>query len=138
MTKQLSVEYRQDPQTSWWTATVTEESALVTQGKTLREARAQVRRALSCVRTDADELSLRGRTVWDHRSDLPPKMLAMLARAADLRVQSLDVDDDLDRVTSEAVHELLNERKLSYRATGQLLGITHQRVEQIAKRELQA
>ena len=90
------------------------------------------------MRDDTEDVCLRGRTVWDHRSDLPPQVIAMLAHAADLRVQSLDVDDELERATSQVVHQLLNERKLSYRATGQLLGITHQRVEQIAKREAQS
>jgi predicted RNase H-like HicB family nuclease len=65
----LSVQYRQDRDTSWWTATMPEEPAVVTQGKTLRDAYENVRKALALVREDAERVQLRGKTDWSKRSD---------------------------------------------------------------------
>lgn len=131
----LIVEYRQDPETSGWTATMPDVPAVVTQGKTLKEAHERVRAALALVRPDEGETILRSRTVWDQRKELSREALQAVKAEGDLRVRSLDVNVQLERVTARAVRILINEEGLSYRNAGHLLGITHQRVEQIIAKQ---
>lgn len=130
---ELSVQYRQDPDTSWWTATMPDEPAVVTQGKTLREVYENVRKALTLVREDADRVLLRGETDWSNRSDLSADVLQAVRSESDLRVRFLEAEDELERATRRAVKVLIRVRHYSFRDAGQLLGITGQRVEQISK-----
>ena len=131
--KTFTVEYRQDPDTNGWTATMPDEPAVVTQGKTLKEAHQRVRAALGLVRDDANEVTLRGQTVWGAGNELSPQALRAVKAEGDLRVRALELSVELERVTADAVRVLIVNEKKTYRAAGQLLGITHQRVEQIAK-----
>jgi len=128
----LTVEFRQDRESNWWTATMPDVPAVVTQGKTLREAYQSVRDALSLVREDADRATLRGRTVWD-RPDLSEDVLRAVRTEGDLRLRSIEAEYELEQATREAVHLLIERKRYSFREAGQLLGITHQRVEQISK-----
>lgn len=130
----LSVEYRHDPDTGGWTATMPEVLELVTQGRTLKETHGRVRSALGLVVDEPESVMLKGHTVWSDRPDLSQAALELVRQESDLRVQSLDLQARLEAVTAAAVQKLLQERQ-TFRAAGQLLGITHQRVEQIARRE---
>jgi len=134
----LSALYRQDPQTRWWTVTMPEVPAVVTQGKTLNEAFQNVRKALALVRDDAARVLLQGRTDWSDRSDLPADVLQAVQLESDLRIRFLEIEDALDRATNKAVRVLMRTKHYSYRDAGQLLGITGQRVEQISKLIAQA
>jgi len=134
----LSVQYRQDRDTSWWTATMPEEPAVVTQGKTLRDAYENVRKALALVREDAERVQLRGKTDWSKRSDLNGDVLQAVQSESDLRVRLLEMQDELERATRTAIRVLMTTHRYSYRHAGQLLGIAHQRVEQISKLMSQA
>lgn len=130
----LLVEYQLDPETNGWTATMPDVSALVTQGKTLKEAHERVRSALLLFREDADKIVLKGRTVWPRKmGGISEVALRMVRAEADLRVAALDVEAQLELATIQAVHVLIVEERQTYRAAGSLLGISHQRVEQIAK-----
>lgn len=128
----LLVEYQLDPETSGWTATMPDVPAVVTQGKTLKEAHERVRAALSLVRDDAADVVLQGRTVWpDEAFDISEEAMKVVQIEADLRVQALDIDSRLESATVQAVQILVREEKQTYRRAGSLLGISHQRVEQI-------
>ena len=136
MKNPLFVEYRQDPENDWWTATVREVPEVVTQGKTLTEAHGRVRKAIELVRGAQESMAyvpLTGETVWDNRDDLDNDVRQVAKAEADLRVHLLDTEDKLEVATQRAVTVLVKERGFSYRVAGKLLGITHQRVEQIAK-----
>jgi len=130
---QLLVEYQLDPETNGWTATMPEVPAVVTQGKTLKEAHERVRVALSLFRDDAAEVVLKGRTLWPKAMGISKDALRMVKAEADLRVTALDVEAQLEIATVRAVQVLILEERQTYRAAGSLLGISHQRVEQIAK-----
>jgi predicted RNase H-like HicB family nuclease len=129
----LFVEYRQDSENDWWTATVREEPSVVTQGRTLQEAHDRVRKAIDLVRGQESHVPLTGETVWLGRDDLDEEVLRVAKQEGDLRVRLLQVQDELELATRDAVNELVKDRHLSYRVVGRLLGITHQRIEQIAK-----
>lgn len=130
----VQVRYEQDPETAWWTATVPDVPAVVAQGKTLMDAHRQVRAALNLARgSNARPFFLLGETVWEKRDDLPPDAIALAKRESDLRIRCLDLQAQLDAATREAVTKLHLTRGFSLRVVARLLGITHQRVEQIAK-----
>lgn len=128
------VRYKQDPKTAWWTATVPEEPAVVSQGKTLAEAHRRVRKAIALVRGESRPLVLQGETDWSDRNDLSNDISRLIKEEGDLRVRRLEIQEALERTTYEAVRLLIIENKFSFRAAGRLLGITHQRVQQIAQK----
>jgi predicted RNase H-like HicB family nuclease len=128
----LAVVYRQDAKTSWWTATVEKSPALVTQGKTLKEAYERVRKALSLVRDDSQTVLLKGSAKWDHREDIPSDQRQMIADETNLRIHVLEMETALEHATRVAIVQL-REKNYSFRKIGQLLGITYQRVEQLSK-----
>ena len=131
--KPLLVEFQLDPETNGWTATMPAVPAIVTQGKTLKEAHERVRAALSLVRDDAADVVLQGRTVWHSAMGISNEALQVVQIEADLRVQALDIEAQLESATVQAVQVLVREERQTYRAAGSLLGISHQRVEQIDK-----
>lgn len=134
-TTNFDVEYRLDPVTKGWTATMPDFPAIVTQGRTLKEAHTQVRAALSLLRRDAEEAKLRGRTVWPDSLGLSDKAIKAIREEVDLRLQALELEARLEHATAHAVQLLIRSERQTYRAAGALLGITHQRVEQIDKLE---
>jgi hypothetical protein len=109
--------------------------AVVTQAKTLAEAHARVRSALSLFRDDAADVVLLGQTVWPEYVDfgLSESALQAIKIETELRLRSLDTEAQLERATYQAVRQLMGQVGQTYRAAGLLLGISHQRVEQIAK-----
>ena len=129
----LMVDYQLDPETSGWTATMPEVPALVTQGKTLKEVHGRVRSALSLLREHAADVTLQGQTVWSQDYGISNEALKLVQLEANLRVQALDVEAQLESATVQAVGVLIRKEQQTYRDAGSLLGISHQRVEQIAK-----
>lgn len=129
----LTVEYRLDPQTQGWTATMPEVPELVTQGKTLGDAHRRVRQALALLREDAQTVELQGRAVWDASVPLSEAALEAVRTETELRIRVLDLEPLLERATAHAVQVLILEENQTYRFAGSVLGITHQRVEQIAR-----
>lgn len=132
---QLLVEFRQDAEKNWWTATLPSYPSVVSQGRTLEEGLINVRKALALVRDDAQALDLVGKTRWDHRKDLSPKALRAVRVASNLRLAFLAAQFRSQTMTRAAVLTLRREN-YSFRGAGRLLGITHARVEQIFKEEL--
>jgi hypothetical protein len=65
-------------------------------------------------------------------------VLQAVQSESDLRVRLLEMQDELERATRTAIRVLMTTHRYSYRDAGQLLGITHQRVEQISKLMSQA
>ena len=136
-TAPLVVEFRQDAETSGWTVTMPSVPQLVTQGKTLKDAHSRVRLALAALGEGegAASVRLQGFVIWADRPDLSDEAMKWISQESELRVRSLDLQVELERVTKEAVRVLIERDHLTYRSAGVLLGITHQRVEQIAKQE---
>jgi len=129
----LIVEYQLDPETKGWTATMPKVPSLVTQGKTLKEVHGRVRVALSLVRDDAADVILQGRTLWPQEYGISREALQAVQEEADLRVKALDVEALLERATAHAVRVLVVQERQTFRSAGSLLGISHQRVEQITQ-----
>lgn len=111
----------------WWMASVPSVQGCRTQGRTIKRATRRIREALSLFVNDAEkaglevELKLPGdfkRAIEKYKAE------ARAARDAQTRTAEL-----AKRLASRAVREL----HLTMREAGKLLGVSHQRIEQIAR-----
>ena len=124
--KTYTVEYERD-ESGWWVASVKGVRGCHTQGRTIDEARRRIREALSLFVKDAG----RAKLVDDVR--LPAgvrrkmKVLSSIRRAVDVRQAKAQV------LARKAVDDLTKGMGLSLRDAGRLLGLSHQRVQQLAR-----
>jgi len=124
-----TVRYERDSDSGWWTAQVKQAPAAITQGRTIAEARRRIREALALA-IDDDSAAQKAELVDDVR--LPIDARKVLARARADR-QRLEADTKrAQATTSIAVRKLTRSLHLSVRDVGELLGISHQRVQQLA------
>jgi predicted RNase H-like HicB family nuclease len=124
--KTYHVDYERDD-AGWWVATVREVAGCHTQGRTIEEARRRIREALSTAVDDADKAALADSV------KLPKPIEREVRRAKDLR---RDVEERTARAgdaARKAVRALLKDMGLSVRDAGTLLGMSGQRVQQLAK-----
>lgn len=96
-----------------------------TQGRTLRAARERMRDALSLFVPDADTAQI----VEDLQ--LPNDALGAVRRSAQLRAHATEAQQESQVATRDAVRSLL-EAGLTLRDAGEVLGLSYQRVHQLA------
>ena len=125
--KRFTVVYERD-ETGWWVAQVKDAPEAITQGRTLAEARRRIREALGLA-LGSDVAARRATLVDDVR--LPPA--ARRAVTAVLKSRSrLEKDKELlAKAMNEATTQLLDTVGLSVRDTGELLELSHQRIQQL-------
>jgi predicted RNase H-like HicB family nuclease len=124
----FTVKYERD-ESGWWVAQVKEAPAAVTQGRTISEARRRIREALALA-LDDDEKAEAAKLVDEVK--LPAEARRAVARAQQAR-KRLEVDAARAQESTEAaIRQLVRKLGLSVRDAGELLGISHQRVQQIA------
>lgn len=109
----------------WWVASVREVPGCHTQGRTLRQARIRAREALGLYVADAQKASL------DLEIRLPARASRVLAEHRNARVRAEKEIGRAQRATREAVQALTRDLHLGVRDAGELLGLSHQRVQQI-------
>lgn len=109
----------------WWVASVREVPGCHTQGRTLRQARARAREALGLYVADAQKASL------SLEIRLPARASRVLAQHRNARVRAEKEIDRAQRATREAVQALTKGLHLGVRDAGELLGLSHQRVQQL-------
>ena len=127
MAARYLVEYRRD-ETGWWQARVPTIKGCHTQGRTVDEARKRIREALSLFVEDAAHATL----VDDVKL---PAVAARTLRAFMLsKREATSVRSRLAAATRRAVDRLhKGDLGLSTRDTAHLLGLSHQRVSQLAR-----
>lgn len=124
-----TVRYERDEDSGWWMAQVKEVPAAITQGRTIAEARRRIREALALA-LDDDAAAEKAKLVDDVK--LPADARRALERA---RADRKRLEAEAERAqasTTVAVKKLTQKLGLSVRDAGELLGISHQRVQQIA------
>lgn len=128
MRASYTVRYERD-EAGWWIAQVKEAPAANTQGRTIAEARLRVREALGLALGD-DAAAQRFKLVEDVKLPADARRALREARAARARLaeESKKAQDS----TAKAVRMLLKGMHLSVRDAGELIGISPQRVPQLA------
>jgi predicted RNase H-like HicB family nuclease len=124
MTKRYTVRYERD-EAGWWVASVKGVRGCHTQGRTLDEARRRVREALGLVVANA------GRAELVDEVRLPREVQRTLAEFRAARTRAEREQQKARTATRAAVRELRRRLKLGVRDAGTLLGLSHQRVQQI-------
>ena len=111
----------------WWVATVRGVKGCHTQGRTINEAERRIREALGLFVEDADEAAL------VRNVKLPDNVKKVVGLHRKYGKQFVDVKEKFKDATVQAVKVLTGEFGLSVRDAGELLGLSHQRVQQIQK-----
>jgi predicted RNase H-like HicB family nuclease len=128
MRTSYTVRYERD-ETGWWVAQVKEAPAAITQGRTIAEARRRIREALALA-LDDDAAAKRAKLIDDVK--LPADVRRALEDARAARARLADESKKAQKTTAKAVRTLLESMHLSVRDAGDLIGISPQRVHQLA------
>jgi predicted RNase H-like HicB family nuclease len=123
-----TVRYERD-ETGWWVAQVKEAPAAITQGRTIAEARRRIREALALA-LDDDAAAKRAKLIDDVK--LPADARRALDEARAARARLATESRKAQKSTAKAVRALLESMHLSVRDAGDLIGISPQRVHQLA------
>jgi predicted RNase H-like HicB family nuclease len=110
-----------------WIARIPEVPGCHTHGRTLEQARTRLREALGLWVDRADEV------VIDERIRLQPELRAAIERSRRTRDRAEREREHAQRET-QAAAEALVEEGVSLRDAGELLGLSHQRVQQLVRR----
>jgi Uncharacterized conserved protein len=121
------VVYERD-ETGWWVAQVKNAPEAITQGRTLAEARRRIREALGLA-LGSDVAARQATLVDDVR--LPPDARRAITAVVKSRSRLEKDKELLAKAMNEATTQLLDTVGLSVRDTGELLELSHQRIQQL-------
>ena len=128
MKKRYTVRFDKDADSGWWVVTVPEIPGCLTQGRSLAEGRRRIREALALFIDE--KLAATVDLVDDVR--LPRSTGAVVKQAATVRAQLDELQAEAIRATSVAAKLLVRKSGLSVRDAADLLGVSHQRIQQLA------
>jgi predicted RNase H-like HicB family nuclease len=110
-----------------WIAHVPSVRGCHTYGRTINQARKRVREALALWVDDAETAEL----VEDVR--LPPRALEAVRRSRNARRRATEQREKAHETTAEAARTLVEDLDLGLRDAADLLGLSHQRVQQLVR-----
>jgi predicted RNase H-like HicB family nuclease len=122
--KKYRVVYERD-ETKWWVARVPRIRGCHTQGRTIDEARSRIREALSLFVEGADAVELVDIV------KLPSDVNRQLVAYRSARSKAVKEQERAQSRAKSVVKILTKKMRLSVRDTGKLLGLSHQRVQQL-------
>jgi predicted RNase H-like HicB family nuclease len=128
MKKRYTVQFDKDADSGWWVVTVPEIPGCLTQGRSLAEGRRRIREALALFIDE--KLAATVDLVDDVR--LPKSTGAVVKQAATVRAQLDELQAEAIKATSAAAKLLVRKSGLSVRDAADLLGVSHQRIQQLA------
>ena len=112
-------------ETGAWIARVPDVPGCHTYGRTLEQARRRIREALALWVDDAATAEL------DEQIHLPRRARQALQRSATLRERARRDRAEAHAATADAASVLVDELDLGMRDAAELLGVSHQRVQQL-------
>jgi predicted RNase H-like HicB family nuclease len=121
--KRYTVRYERD-EDGWWVASVPAIKGCHTQGRSVAQARERIREALGLFVKDAR------RAEFDEEFRLPAELSKVVARTAAARARA-EKQGALASLMLKDAAKLLEKQGLSVRDAGQLLGLSHQRINQL-------
>ncbi|MDQ3265765.1 MAG: hypothetical protein M3Y59_19275 [Myxococcota bacterium] len=124
--KTYTVTYERD-EAGWWVATVKGVPGCHTQGRSIEQARTRVQEALELAIPDSRNAKLK------EQMKLPGKATQVLAEREAVQRRLAEHEARAQALTLRAVRTLVRDLDLSVRDAGDLLGLSHQRVQQLAK-----
>src|SRR5688572_13844204 len=122
--KRLRIRFERDVD-GWWVASVPSIKGCHTQGRSIRQARERICEALALFVDDVDAFEL------EEDVRLPSTVGRVLARTQAARRKAHDEAERAQTSTAEAARLLTQDLHLSVRDAGELLGLSHQRVQQL-------
>lgn len=122
--KKYRVVYERD-ETNWWVARVPRLRGCHTQGRTIDEARSRIHEAMALFVDGADAVEL----VDDVK--LPSEVSRQIVAYRTARSNAVKEQERAQLRAKSVVQLLTKKMKLSVRDAGKLLGISHQRVQQL-------
>lgn len=121
------ITFERDADSDWWLARAPQVPGCHAQGRTVDEARRRIREALGLFVDDADHADLQ-ETV-----KMPAEVVRTVKAYKSLRKRADTVSEQASRAAQSAVRSLQHSTlKLSTRDAAEVLGISHQRVAQLA------
>ena len=124
----VKVTYERD-RAGLWVASVPAVPGCHTQGRSLHEARERIREALGLFLDDVDHVDL----VDDVR--LPRDIQVVILDLKSARSRAEQEEARVQHAMRAAALRLVKRLQLSLRDAGELLGLSHQRVQQLVQRE---
>jgi predicted RNase H-like HicB family nuclease len=121
------VRYERDP-SGWWIVTIPEVQGCRTQGRSIAEGRKRIREALALF---VDEAAADRATLVDDIR-LPAAIKRKVREVAAVRLRAERLKEKAQDVTRVAASHLTRRAGLSVRDAAEMLGISHQRVQQLA------
>ncbi len=128
----MKVVYERDHEDGLWHAHIPELPGCRTDGRSIAEARRNIREAIATCEDVFDDPAAVAQSaeLVDHVK-LPAQARRLLQRARKERVAADKQLEKAHEVTSAAAKTLTSEVGLSLRDAGELLGLSHQRVKQM-------
>ena len=127
MTKTYTATFHRD-KTGVWIAELAEPRGVHTWGRTLEQARRELREALAAW---LDDDRAAARAEFKEHVELPRAVSRIVASAREQRENAARAQADAQRAFRDAADALVNGQRLSMRDAADVLGVSHQRVHQI-------
>ena len=124
MTK-YTVRYERD-EDKWWIARIPEVPGVLTQGRSIKEARTRVREALEA----AIGAQARVATLVDD-IDIPSSLKNFIAKLKEAQKRAEKEQRHAAELARKVAHDLVKRKKLSVRDAGEVMGISGARVQQL-------
>jgi len=128
MKKRYTVRFDRDADSGWWVVTVPEIQGCLTQGRSIAEGRRRIREAMALFIDESE--AERATLVDDVR--LPPEVRRQVQQVAAVRKRAERLHAQAQEVTRAAVSDLTRRAGLSVRDAAEMLGLSFQRVQQLA------